>query len=140
MGAYQGQLETVDEIKKEAGTYFRRFADSVELMAGLERMKVHSVTKSQKSAVETRISGTVLDAGERDLWAHAIKRRDTWILCGPDKASLTAAVKLGLRGRLISLEQLLKEAGLSTKGLPEHQTKAWLDRTVSQIVIEQFQL
>lgn len=140
LGAYGGQFETVEEIKGEAGSYFRSLPDSMELMASLRRVKGHSVTKAQVSAVEAKVSGVALDRGERDLLAHAHDRKDAWVLCGPDKASLAAAVQLGLRDRLISLEQLLQDAGLPTKGLPTHMTKTWLDRTVSEIVVAQFKI
>lgn len=140
LGAYSGQLETVKEIEEEAGSYFRSLPDSMGLMASLSRLTIHSVTDAQISEVETKIIGITLDPGERDLWAHAHDRKDTWILCGPDKASLSAAVQLGFRNRLVSLEQLLREAGLPTRGLAEHMTKAWLDKTVSEMVVAQFKL
>ena len=42
----------------------------------------------------------------QSLWAHARKRDDAWILCGPDRASLRCGVRLGFRERLVSLERL----------------------------------
>lgn len=138
ISAYPGQIETVEEVNIEAGTYFRRFANSADLMATLSSLKIHDVTMSERAALALSLSGMTLDDGERDLWAHAKDRKDSWVLCGPDKASLRAAVKLGLRERLVSLEQLLDEAGLSAKGLPNHQTRKWLNHAVSQIVVEEF--
>ncbi|MBA4165527.1 MAG: hypothetical protein C0510_13025 [Erythrobacter sp.] len=138
LGAYDGQLETVAEVEGEAGSYFRRKPNGTELMESIARLTIHQVTPLERASLYTQLDGMALDAGEQDLWAHAHMRQDGWILCGPDKASLRAAVKLGLKDRLVSLEQLLKDAGLATKGLREHQTKAWLDKTVGQIVVEEF--
>lgn len=137
LGSYDGQLETVSEVGGEAGSYFRKKAESADLMASLGRLTIHDVSNAERAKLSVQLEGVALDAGERDLWAHACARSDTWILCGPDKASLLAAVRLGFRDRLISLEQLLADAGLKTKGLPEHQTKRWLDQTVGQMVVEE---
>lgn len=135
--AYAGQLETVAEISSEAGTYFRKMPEQVALMASLGKLTVYEVTTVERVRLSVRLENVALDDGERDLWAHACGRADGWILCGPDKASLRAAVRLGFRDRLISLEQLLADAGLKTKGLRQHQTKKWLDQTISQIVVEE---
>ncbi len=137
LGAYAGQLETVTEVEAEAGTYFREQENSAELMSSLKQLKIHTVTKLDQAKLVASLGGLELDSGERDLWAHARERKDRWILCGPDKASLRTAVKLGLRDRLVSLEQLLEEAGLSTKRLPNHQTRKWLEKTVGQFVVEE---
>lgn len=137
LGAYSGQLETVAEVEAEAGTYFRQMANGVALMKSLRKLQIHDVSKSEQAALAINLPGVDLDAGERDLWAHSINRKDAWILCGPDKASIRAAVRLGLKDRLISLEQLLEDAGLSKKGLPQNQTKKWLDRVRSEFVIDE---
>lgn len=135
--AYRGQIETVSEVAAEAGTYFRRKPDAAELMATLNAMPVHDVTDAERAELVVRTEGVALDAGELDLWSHAIGRADSWLLCGPDRASFRAAVRLGLHERLISLEELLKGAGLSTKGLPQEHTAAWLRRVVGKMVVEE---
>lgn len=137
LGAYAGQIETVEEVSEEAGTYFRKKAGQAQLMASMAKVAVNEVSTTERVRLSIRLEDIALDDGERDLWAHACGRDDGWILCGPDKASLRAAVRLGLRDRLISLEQLLEDAGLKTKGLRQHQTKKWLDQTLSQIVVEE---
>lgn len=136
-GAYAGQLATVNEVADEAGTYFRKKADSAQLMESLRGLSTHNVTNAQRAELVTRTEGLALDAGERDLWSHAVGRSDSWILCGPDRASLRAAVRLGLQDRLISLEALLEQAGLSTKNLPVEQTSNWLRRVVGQMIVEE---
>lgn len=133
LGAYR--LETVSEVEGEAGSYFRRKPDATELMASMARVVVHMVSDAERAALGTR-SEIELDAGERDLWAHLIQREDVWLLCGPDQASVRAAVQLGLKDRIVSLEQLLEDAGLSTKRLPFNQTRKWLDQKRSQFVVE----
>lgn len=137
LASYPGQLVTVREIEGEAGTYFRGLSDGVALMASLQQLRVHDVTRAERDAVAARTLGVALDPGERDLWAHALGRQDGWILCGPDKGTLRASVKLGLEARIVSLETLLQDAGLSTKGLELHQTEAWLRRTIGPMIVEE---
>jgi hypothetical protein len=76
-----------------------------------------------------------LDAGEQMLWAHALTRSDTWVLCGPDKASLRVGIRLGYRDRLVSLERLLKDAGFNPKKLREAYTQRWLEQTLGQLAL-----
>lgn len=72
-----------------------------------------------------------MDAGERDLFAHAYGRAargdDVWILCSPDKASVRAAVALGWHDRLVSLGGLVSAVG-ARPGVPlaEHFGERWL--------------
>lgn len=136
-GAYAGRLETVSEVADEAGTYFRRKADAAQLMESLRALPAHKVEDAERAELLSLTHGLSLDPGERDLWSHAIGRADSWILCGPDRASLRAAVRLGLQDRLISLEALLDRAGLSTRNLPVEQTAGWLRRVVGQMVVEE---
>ena len=136
LGAYLGQLETVTTVAEEAGSYFRKLPEMTELLTSLKRMTVHDVTREQRAALAVRLTGVALDQGERDLWAHGIARQDAWMLCGPDIASVRAAVLLGQKDRLVSLEELLEAAGFSTRGLPLNQTRKWLDQTRSRIVFE----
>jgi hypothetical protein len=137
IGAYRGQLETVREVEEEAGTYFRELSDPATLMASLKLLEVHDVTPQERSNLAVRTQGIALDPGERDLWANALGRKPGWILCGPDKASLRAAVRLGLAEKLVSLEELLENAGLSTKGLPDNHTNKWLRRVVGELIVEE---
>lgn len=75
-----------------------------------------------------------LDDGERALWAHAVSRKDAWVLCGPDKASLRIGIRLGLRDRLVSLERLLRDAGFQRTGdLKTAYTQKWQDQTLAEL-------
>lgn len=137
LGAYEGQLETVREVEIEAGTYFRSKNEATTLMATLSRLVIHEVTQQELSDLAVRTQGIALDPGERDLLANAFGREPSWILCGPDKASIRALVKLDLAHKLISLEKLLQAAGLSTKGLKENQTEVWLRRTIGDLTVKE---
>ena len=83
--------------------------DNAALRASLAA--VHKVGDAERAAAIVREPMfSFLDLGEQSLWAHALTRKDDWVLCGPDKASLRFGVRLGLRERLVALEELV--AGL----------------------------
>lgn len=63
---------------------------------------IHEVSAIELAHVQLN-GGSVLDAGERALWAHALTRNDAWILCGPDRASMRFGYELKQRERLVSL-------------------------------------
>lgn len=93
---------------------------------------VYDVDRSE--AVTKDPSIAYLDAGERALWAHAISRKDAWVLCGPDKASLRVGIRLGLRDRLMSLERLLGDVGFKPRlDLRTPYTQRWLDQALAQL-------
>ena len=52
-----------------------------------------------------------LDAGERDLLAHAMTRTDEFHVCSCDKAALVAAHALGWLDRVVSLEAVATSVG-----------------------------
>ena len=50
---------------------------------------IHPVSDAERAAALLRDTQMpFLDAGEQMIWAHALTRKDAWVLCGPDKASL----------------------------------------------------
>lgn len=131
-------LETVETVVMEIRTGFQRrrnkqAIDQAELKRTLRA--IHETTERERAELAVRVPDINLDPGERDLWAHALMRRDAWVLCGPDKASLRVGVRLGLRERLISLEGLWQEAGFKAKGLRENFTAKWHEQTMSQLVM-----
>lgn len=67
------------------------------------------------------------------LWAHAIGRNDTWVLCGPDKASLRIGIRLGLKERLVSLERLLADVGRPKVNLRPPYMQKWLEQALAQL-------
>jgi hypothetical protein len=134
-------VETVEECVMETQTGFQRRReeqriDQAALTASLR--SVHKISKPETAAMLVRdpLSAN-LDLGERSLWAHALARRDAWVLCGPDKASLRFGIRIGLRDRLVALEGLLSDAGHKPTGLREAYTLKWLARTLGEMVMSE---
>lgn len=133
-------LETVEDCIIETQTGFQRRSsemqiDEAKLRASLKA--VHSVIDRERAALAVRAPDIELDVGERSLWAHAIGRTDAWVLCGPDKASMRAAVRLGFGGQLVDLETLLINVGhRSKKPLRHAYTAAWLNSVRAEFFAE----
>lgn len=138
-GGYR--VETVEDCVTETQTGFqlRRSEQSIvasELRTSLSA--VHHVGDRERAGLLVRIQGIALDKGEEALWAHALGRIDGWFLCGPDRASLRCGVRLGFRERLVSLEELLADAGHRPRtALERHYTKKWLDGVLAEFVWEE---
>ncbi|MGO6803456.1 hypothetical protein ACCS50_23975 [Rhizobium ruizarguesonis] len=131
-------VETVGDCFVETQTGFQKRRpeeqiDSDVLARTLNA--VHGVQEAERAKAVTRDQTIAhLDAGERALWAHAISRKDAWVLCGPDKASLRIGIRLGLRDRLVSLERLLGDVGFRPKvDLKTPYTQKWLDQALAQL-------
>jgi hypothetical protein len=142
-GALAGgyRVETVEKCFEETLTGFQRRRPERQinpnkLVASLKA--IHKVEDGERVAAAVRDSlFAALDAGEQHLWAHALARSDSWILCGPDRASLRFGVRCGLRDRLWSLERLLRDAGLKPRNLRDAYTAKWLDKVLSDLMIEE---
>lgn len=143
-GAWQAlsggyQVETVEDCVTEtqAGFQSRRKEQDIDSRQLRDSLTiVHMISNRELVELEIRTEGIALDMGEKSLWAHAIGRDDNWFLCGPDRASLRCGVRLGFRERIISLEELLQNVGYQTRtSLKEHYTKAWLEKSLSMIVV-----
>ena len=136
-GGYR--VETVEDCVTETQTGFQRRdtewqIDAEELRASLAA--VHLVADREHAKLAVRASNIALDRGEASLWAHALNRYDDWLLCGPDRASLRCGVRLGFRGRLVSLEGLFSDIGYRPKSLLRSAyTKRWHDTAVGQLVL-----
>lgn len=131
-------VETVGDcfVETQTGSQQRRPEEQIEsevLIKTLAAVQaVHDVDRAE--AVVRDPSIAFLDDGERALWAHAISRKDAWVLCGPDKASLRIGIRLGLRDRLVSLERLLSDVGFKPKlDLRSPYTQKWLDQALAQL-------
>ncbi len=124
-------------IETQTGFQRRRVEqqiDNAALRASLA--EVQQVADVERAAAIVRDPMfSFLDLGEQSLWAHALTRKDDWVLCGPDKASLRFGVRLGLRERLVALEALLQAVGHTGAGLRPAYTSAWLAKTLGEIVI-----
>lgn len=136
-GGYR--VETVEDCVIETQTGFQRRReeqriDNAALRASLAA--VHQVKDVVRAAAIVREPMfSFLDLGEQSLWAHALTREDSWLLCGPDKASLRFGVRLGLRERLVALESLLQDVGHNASGLRPAYTSGWLAKTLGEIVV-----
>src|SRR4051794_3554121 len=79
-------LETVEDCIRETQTGFQRREPELQIDERTLRRdfrQIHKASASELAEVAIR-GGAGLDAGERALWANALARSDTWILCGPD--------------------------------------------------------
>ncbi|MFN3635163.1 MAG: hypothetical protein ACK4UZ_05470 [Rhizobium rhizophilum] len=132
------RLQTVEKCVEETqnGTVTRSLTDRMdETLLRRQLDAVHSVTDHDRARVAA-VGGPVIDDGERDLWAHALGRIDTWILCGPDRASMRFGVRANQRDRLVALEPLLKVIGHTPKeALREHYRQPWLDDVINKAVL-----
>jgi hypothetical protein len=133
-------VETVEECVTETQTGFQnrrpeQRVDETSLRKSLAR--VNAVADAERAAAAIRDSRfAALDPGERDLWAHALTRTGAWVLCGPDRASLRLGVRLGLRDRLVSLEELLRDIGHRPKlGLRRPYTARWLADCLNELIV-----
>lgn len=97
---------------------------------------IHAVSRNERAKV-LLAGGALLDEGERDLWAHALAREDTWILCGPDRASMRFGYEQQQRDRLVSLGKLLDTIGYTPRNaLRSHFEQAWLDEVIRKLVLD----
>ena len=136
-GGYR--VESVEECVTETQTGYQRRRreqqiDGAELRERLGA--VATVDDLARAALAVRIGELALDEGEACLWAHALGRGDDWILCGPDRASLRCGVRLGFRGRLVSLEALLKDVGHRPGvALRPAYSREWQERVMGELVL-----
>ena len=136
-GGYR--VETVEECVIETRTGFqrRRREQQIDQAELRERLGgVHGVDDLARARLALRIGSLALDEGEACLWAHALRRCDDWILCGPDRASLRCGVRLGFRERLVSLEGLLQDVGHRPGVvLRAAYSREWHDRVLAELVV-----
>jgi hypothetical protein len=124
------ELVTVEKCREEARSGIARspgyvvvednhLSSDIRIMAVTDAERVHLAMACAESVV--------LDDGERDLWAHAYSRGDDWDAVCADQAAVRVAARLGWGDRLVSLEELVKAAGLRTKlQLKNHYSRRML--------------
>lgn len=128
------RVETVEECRDEALRGDRGRPGYVAVGEGdLSRLAaVHRVTELERATFGMEYPDAQnMDAGERDLFAHAYARAagsdSVWLLCSPDRASIRAAVALGWHDRLRSLAALAEAVGARASApLADHFGKRWL--------------
>lgn len=121
-------LETVAKCQEEArsGDPMRRDYVPIDDKALGGLGKVHPVTPLElMSLAVTLPTADEMDAGERELFAHALARKDAWVATCADRAALLAAFKLGWMDRMVSLEALAHFAG-AKPDLKPHFGERWL--------------
>lgn len=124
------RIETVEECCVEINTGNNRPGRTTVDLSRLS--EVHGVTALERAEFGLAYPDAAdLDAGERDLMAHAYARSRQgqllWSLCSPDRALVRAAVALDWRERMTSLEKLSSRAGgRPSPPLARQFTEQWL--------------
>lgn len=139
-GGYAVETVGVCFVETQTGFQRRRPEEQIDRQVLTETIKtVHPVTDAEFARALTRDPEIgFLDAGERALWAHAMSRKDTWVLCGPDKASLRIGIRLGLKDRLVALERLLRDVGFRPRiELKMAYTQKWLDQALTELSLRE---
>lgn len=127
------RVETVEKCAEEArsGNAYRSGYVKIKEAALRDRLTVHHVSDPEIAALVLRQSNAaLLDSGELHLWAHALRRRDTWMATTADAAAIRVAVELGWADRLVSLETLAVECG--AKGAVKQLNKHFHTEVLSQ--------
>jgi hypothetical protein len=136
-------VETVEECRDEALRGDRGRPGYVPVgEQDLARIRtVHPVSPLERAAFAmTYPDAQNMDAGERDLFAHAFGRvgrgDEIWILCSSDKACVRAAVALGWHDRMHSLGALATAAGATPRPpLLEHHGERWLSSVRTEYLL-----
>lgn len=136
------RMETVEKCREEArtGYAYRRGYVSVQEKDLRDRLIAYDVSNEQLARLTLHDpKSSLLDPGERHLWAHALSRADVWLASTADAAAIHVAVRLGWEDRLVSLEQLVGACALRSSAkklnkqfrseqLSTWRTSALLDR------------
>ncbi len=136
------RLETVEKCVEETQTGAQnrpreQWIDEAALRGALNAVYPVSDLEHAKAALSDT-QHAMLDDGERALWSHALGRVDGWLLCGPDAASLRLGVRLGLRDRLVALEELLADVGFWPKTpLRRNYTRSWHAESLARLSVEE---
>jgi hypothetical protein len=122
-------VETVERCYEEAltGDPLRPgyvSVDATVLRNGLRAR--HKVSELERIQLSLRLpAAATLDAGERDLLAHALSRSDAWLVSCADRAPVLRALELDWEDRIVALEKLARAAGAHS-GFKRHFTEQWL--------------
>jgi hypothetical protein len=132
-------VETVEKCYEEAltGDPLRPGyvdIDATQLRKGLS--KRHAVSDLERMTLTLKLTNaSSLDAGERDLFAHALGRTDGWVASCADRAAVNSALSLGWEERIIALEPLARTAG-AKPALKHHFTERWLSEVRTAFLLE----
>lgn len=128
------RMETVEECREETRRGDGTRAGYVPVTeADLDRLAaVHVVTATERAVfLLARPDAQGLDAGERDLFAHAYARMergdDVWLVCSADRTAIRVALGLGWGDRIRSLGALVEDVGAQPRHpLSRHYGEPWL--------------
>lgn len=132
-------VETVEKCYEEALTgdplrpgYIK--VDAGQLRKGLHNR--HSVSDIERMTLMLKLTkpGSI-DAGERDLFAHVLNRKDAWITSCADRAAVNTVLELGWEERLVALEALGHSAG-ARPVLKHNYTDRWLSEVRTAFKLE----
>jgi hypothetical protein len=133
-------VETVETCLEEALTgdplrsgYVQ--IDPAQLKNGVRKSHPVSSLETMRLAL-TYAAADELQAGERELLAHAMGRKDEWVFVCADRAALKVAFALGWIERVVSLEALARAAG-ARPTLKFHFTERWLSDVRTAFLLEQ---
>lgn len=142
VGGYR--IETVEDCVTETQTGFQLRLEEQSIAAGELRASLageHLVGDYERAELLIRIEEIALDRGEESLWAHALRRKGGWFLCGPDRASLRCGVRLGFGDRIVSLEELLEGVGHRVRVEPKrHYMRKWHEQVLVELVLAEAEL
>ena len=132
-------IETVEKCSEEALTGDRLRPGYVDVDPSQLRKALkgrHAVLDIERAQLAlSSPDSTMLDPGERDLFAHALARADKWAVCCADRAALNVALALGWEDRIVSLEVLVRHAG-AKRTFKAHYTEAWLSEVRKTFFLE----
>jgi hypothetical protein len=132
------RLDTTVKCVEECarGRQSKRNYVPVDVDSLREKLSPKTVTKAQLVELEVSLAGAVdLHEGEKYLLAYALTQKDAWLLCSGDGAAVRAAVLLGMKDRLVSLEDLIKSAGLKRVNLRPQFTRRKLKERKTQALL-----
>ena len=137
-GTYQ--VETVEKVYDEAlaGDPLRPGyveVSSKALHSGIHEIHAVPIAERINFALECE-NADALDAGERDLFAHIHGRTDDWITSCADRGALRAALIMGWKDKIVSLENLIKNTGKNPNPqLLRHYSEAWLSQVRTEYLL-----
>ncbi len=137
-------VETVEECRSELQRGDRSHPNYLEVaQEDLDGLSiVHPVTEVERATLLLTSEGASnLDAGERDLLAHALacpERGDgVWVVLSSDIACVKVAVALGLADHMASLEEIADAVGARPRPpLRRHFTRRWLSSERTKALLE----
>ena len=134
------QLVTVEKCAEETQTGHQNRKPEQTIDFKLLKSTLNQLVAVNDEACATlqvRYENTAsLDAGERELLAHALERNDKFLICSPDMAALRATMALGWGDLTVSLEEMTDPIGVRLcSPLKSNYSKNWLSVRRTNIIL-----